>query len=89
MLSGVPREHVVPYPFKILNSQGMIVIMYEALHSYRQIFMDGRKLPKDPNPDLDGLLSRAIGMATRWWSTPRASWIITGWTTAAIRERKR
>jgi hypothetical protein len=50
VLSGVPREHVVPYPFKILNSTGMIVILYEALHSYRQIFMDGRKLPKDPNP---------------------------------------
>ncbi len=50
VLSGVPREHVVPYPFKILNSSGMVVILYEALHSYRQIFMDGRKLPKDPNP---------------------------------------
>jgi hypothetical protein len=50
VLSGVPREHVVPYPFKILNSSGVIVILYEALHSYRQIFMDGRALPKDPNP---------------------------------------
>jgi hypothetical protein len=50
VLSGVPREHVVPYPFKILNTSGMIVILYEALHSYRQIFMDGRPLPKDPNP---------------------------------------
>lgn len=50
VLSGVPREHVVPYPFKILNSSGVIVILYEALHSYRQIFMDGRPLPKDPNP---------------------------------------
>jgi hypothetical protein len=54
VLSGVPREHVVPYPFKILNGTsgngGMIAILYEALHSYRQIFMDGRKLPKDPNP---------------------------------------
>ena len=49
-LSGVPREHVVPYPFKILNTKGMIVIIYEALHSYRQIFLDGRALPKDPNP---------------------------------------
>jgi hypothetical protein len=39
VLSGVPREHVVPYPFKILNTNGMIVILYEALHSYRQIFM--------------------------------------------------
>jgi len=49
-LSGVPREHVVPYPFKILNTTGMVVILYEALHSYRQIYLDGRQLPKDPNP---------------------------------------
>jgi len=54
VLSGVPREHVVPYPFKILNTSGMIVILYDALHSYRQIFMDGRKLPKDPNPSWMG-----------------------------------
>ena len=50
VLSGVPRENVVPYPFKIMNTNGEIVILYEALHSYRQIFMDGRALPKDPNP---------------------------------------
>ena len=54
VLSGVPRENVVPYPFKILNSPGEIVILYEALHSYRQIFMDGRALPKDPNPSWMG-----------------------------------
>ena len=54
VLSGVPREHVVPYPFKILNATSgrtnILVILYEALHSYRQIYLDGRKLPKDPNP---------------------------------------
>lgn len=54
VLSGVPREHVVPYPFKILNAtsgrNNILVILYEALHSYRQIYLDGRKLPKDPNP---------------------------------------
>jgi hypothetical protein len=50
VLSGVPREHVVPYPFKILQPPGEVVILYEALHSYRQIYMDGRALPKDPNP---------------------------------------
>lgn len=50
VLSGVPRENVVPYPFKILNSKNEIIVLYEALHSYRQIFMDGRPLPKDPNP---------------------------------------
>src|SRR6202451_4303810 len=54
VLSGVPREDVVPYPFKILNTNGPIVILYEALHSYRQIFMDGRALPKDPHPAWNG-----------------------------------
>ena len=61
VLSGVPREDVVPYPFKILNTNGPIVILYEALHSYRQIFMDGRPLPKDPESSLDGIFDWALG----------------------------
>ena len=47
---GVPRSDLVGYPFKILQMPGLQVIMYEAVHSYRQIFTDGRPLPKDPNP---------------------------------------
>ena len=55
VLSGVPRENLIGYPFKIVNTaNGMMVILYEALHSYRQIFMDGRKLPTDPNPSWMG-----------------------------------
>jgi hypothetical protein len=77
VLSGVPREHVVPYPFKILNTSGMVVILYEALHSYRQIFMDGRPLPKDPNPtwmgystghwDGDTLVVESAGFVDNNW----------------------
>jgi len=51
---GVPRSDAVPYPFKIVNSEKMVVILYEAVHSYRQIFTDGRELPKDPNPTWQG-----------------------------------
>lgn len=47
---GVPRSDAVPYPFKIAYTPGMVVILYEAVQSYRQIFTDGRELPKDPNP---------------------------------------
>ena len=47
---GVPRSDVVPYPLKILNLPGEMLVLYEAVHSYRQIFTDGRELPKDPNP---------------------------------------
>ena len=49
---GVPRSTAVPYPFKILNTPSQIVVvLYEAVHAYRQIFTDGRPLPKDPNPN--------------------------------------
>jgi len=47
---GVPRSDLVGYPFKILEAPGMVMILYEAVHSFRQIFTDGRELPKDPNP---------------------------------------
>jgi hypothetical protein len=50
IVGGVPRSDLVPYPFKILQVPGMMVILYEAVHSYRQIFTDGRPLPADPNP---------------------------------------
>jgi hypothetical protein len=50
IVGGVPRSDLVGYPFKILQVPGMVAILYEAVHSYRQIFTDGRPLPKDPNP---------------------------------------
>jgi hypothetical protein len=51
VVGGVPRSDTVPYPFKILQVPGMVVILYEAVHSYRQIFTDGRDLPNDdPTP---------------------------------------
>jgi hypothetical protein len=50
IVGGVPRSDLVPYPFKIIDTPGLVVILYEAIHSYRQIFTDGRALPRDPNP---------------------------------------
>ena len=51
IIGGVPRSDVVPYPFKIIETSRMTVILYEAVHSYRQIFTDGRPLPQnDPTP---------------------------------------
>jgi hypothetical protein len=40
----------VPAPFKIVQTPGLVVILYEGWTIYRQIFTDGRRLPKDPNP---------------------------------------
>jgi hypothetical protein len=50
IVGGVPRSDFVGYPFKILQVPGMVVILYEAVHSYRQIFTDARPFPKDPQP---------------------------------------
>jgi hypothetical protein len=38
---------------KIMQTPGLIAILYDDL-TYRQIFLDGRELPKDPNPSFMG-----------------------------------
>ena len=50
---GLPQR-TANYPFKILALRGMVVILYEVDTIYRQIFTDGRELPKDPNPTWTG-----------------------------------
>jgi hypothetical protein len=47
---GVPKIESTPLPFKIYQEPNAIVILYEAFGQFRQLFMDGRALPKDPNP---------------------------------------
>jgi hypothetical protein len=48
---GVPDSMAVAgYPFKILQLPGMVVMLFEEMNHYRQIFTDGRALPKDPQP---------------------------------------
>jgi hypothetical protein len=47
---GVPKINVTPLPFKIVQNPDEAIILYEAFGQYRQVFMDGRELPKDPNP---------------------------------------
>jgi hypothetical protein len=37
-------------PFRILQTPGLIAMLYEYQTIYRQIFTNGRELPKDPNP---------------------------------------
>jgi hypothetical protein len=47
---GVPLILAIPVPFKIVQVPGMVLILYESWTIYRQIFTDGRRLPKDPSP---------------------------------------
>jgi hypothetical protein len=48
---GIPRMSTTPYPFRIMQSPGLTLIVYEGgAHVWRQIFTDGRPHEKDPNP---------------------------------------
>src|SRR5262249_841441 len=37
-------------PTKIIQTPSVVVILYEAYNHYRQVFTDGRPLPRDPQP---------------------------------------
>jgi hypothetical protein len=74
--SGVPR--VAPYPWRIVQTPTHIFFLFEAnIHSYRQIFMDGRKHPADPDPTWYGhsigrfegetLVVDTVGFNDKFW----------------------
>ena len=48
---GLPTSDIFSYsPFKIIQAPGEIVILYEVDNTHRQVYLDGRKLPQDPQP---------------------------------------
>ena len=51
MPHGVPDAMLVAgHPFKIIQTPGVVVLLFEEFHKYRQIHTDGRQLPVDPDP---------------------------------------
>jgi hypothetical protein len=79
--TGVPRH--APYPWRIVGQPDLanpthLYFLFEGnIHSYRQIFMDGRKHPEDPNPtwyghsvgrwEGDTLVIDTVGFNDRFW----------------------
>src|SRR6266446_5391300 len=51
---GVPHADLLPEPFKIIQTPGEIVMLYEVETIFRQIFTDGRKQLTDPSPSWMG-----------------------------------
>ena len=51
---GVPHADLLPEPFKIIQTPGVIVMLYEVETTFRQIFTDGRKQLTDPSPSWMG-----------------------------------
>lgn len=75
---GVPRINTNGlFPFKIIQTPGLVVILYEQLNLFRQIFLDGRKLVNNPNPtwlgystghwDGDTLVIETSGFNDKTW----------------------
>ena len=74
---AVPRINVSNHPFKVLQLPGLVAILYETSNTFRQIFTDGRPLPKDPQPSWlgysigkwegDTLVVETIGFNDRNW----------------------
>lgn len=52
--SGIPEKEAVTSPFKIMQFPGETLILYESRTIFREVFTDGRPLPKDPNPTWQG-----------------------------------
>src|SRR6202451_931832 len=47
-------SHTDAFYRKIMQLAGLLLILHERNTSYRQIFLDGRPLPVDPNPSWNG-----------------------------------
>ncbi len=74
--------HVHPYPRKLIQIPGLLVILFERDTAYRQVLTDGRPLPVDPQPSFNGystgkwkgdtLVVESIGFKDNLWlTTPR------------------
>lgn len=51
---GLVKMHLHPYPRKMIQVPGLLLILFERNTEYRQIFTDGRPLPEDPQPGYNG-----------------------------------
>ncbi len=52
--SNPPRGYLLPHIQKFILTEKLLVILNEFNASYRQIFLDGRPLPDDPQPTWNG-----------------------------------
>ena len=51
--SGPGRAFHTPYPFQIVQTEGLVTFLFEAYHEYHRVFVDGRTHPRS--------------LENRWW----------------------
>jgi len=74
---GIPADDLLPGPFKIIQTPGLILVRNEYENSFRQIYMDGRQAPANPEPlwlgysvgkwDADTLVVDTVGFNDKSW----------------------
>jgi len=57
---GIPQSYITPYPFQIVQTPKLLVMIFEYPNTFRMIPIDGRGHPVDPDPTWMG---NAVG---RW-----------------------
>jgi len=78
---GMPLVEMAPAPYKIVETPGLILMLYERGTIFRQVYTDGRKLPADPQPAWmgysvgkwqgDSFVVETIGFNDRGWLDAR------------------
>jgi hypothetical protein len=79
---GLPKADAFDL-HKIVQVPGLVVVLYEYQTTFRQIFTDGRQLPKDPNPtwmgysvghwEADTLVVESNGFNGKAWLSGRGN----------------
>jgi hypothetical protein len=75
--SGIPEKDNIPDGLKLVQTEDLVILLHESRTIYRQIFTDGRPLPKNPQPtwmgysvgnwDKDTLVVDTIGQNGKTW----------------------
>jgi hypothetical protein len=79
--SGLPIVEIVPQPYKIVQTPGLVAMLYERDTTFRQVYTDRRKLPADPQPSWlgysvgrwegDTLVVDTVGLTDQGWLDAR------------------
>ena len=48
--SGIPEKNNIPDGLKVVQTPDLLLFLYESRTIYRQVFTDGRPLPRDAQP---------------------------------------
>ena len=75
--SGPPQVLILPNPWEIVQIPGRVLMFFEEQHIWREIWTDGRPLPKDPDPSWlgysvghwegDTLVVETVGFNDKEW----------------------